>query len=241
MVVRAGREFLAIPGPTNHADEVLRAMHRPALDIYSHQMVEMTDSLLRDLSNCLPPGPLLHLYRQWPRRVGSPLSNVLSRGDKCWCWKAAVCHRLGQRRGRMGADVEVLKGDCAAHPAERGRSPLRKDKDHTIKAILAVQVDTASRRIQRHRSHGKAIKAAGHPRCSCRCGGVAGLHAVRDGWPGASSRDSRLAKRPDGPPGLASCANDRPRGAKTAGWDALLGWTDREPASITGNMPAQRQ
>src|SRR5258708_21673106 len=50
MVVRAGREFLAIPGPTNMPDEVLRAMHRPALDIYSEQMVELTDSLLRDLS-----------------------------------------------------------------------------------------------------------------------------------------------------------------------------------------------
>ncbi len=50
MVVRAGREFLAIPGPTNMPDEVLQAMHRPALDIYSEQMVELTDSLLRDLS-----------------------------------------------------------------------------------------------------------------------------------------------------------------------------------------------
>jgi hypothetical protein len=29
MVVRAGREFLAIPGPTTMPDEVLRAMHRP--------------------------------------------------------------------------------------------------------------------------------------------------------------------------------------------------------------------
>src|SRR5260221_2008361 len=50
MVVRAGREFLAIPGPTTVPDEVLRAMHRPALDIYSDQMLGMTDSLLRDLS-----------------------------------------------------------------------------------------------------------------------------------------------------------------------------------------------
>ena len=35
MSVRAGREFLAIPGPTTVPDEVLRAMHRPAVDIYS--------------------------------------------------------------------------------------------------------------------------------------------------------------------------------------------------------------
>ena len=56
MVVRAGREFLAIPGPTTMPDEVLRAMHRPALDIYSDEMVQLTDGLLRDLCNCSPPG-----------------------------------------------------------------------------------------------------------------------------------------------------------------------------------------
>ena len=50
MTVRAGREFLAIPGPTTMPDEVLQAMHRPALDIYSEQMLELTDSLLADLS-----------------------------------------------------------------------------------------------------------------------------------------------------------------------------------------------
>src|ERR1700716_2951569 len=83
MVVRAGREFLAIPGPTNMPDEVLRAMHRPALDIYSDQMVELTDSLLRDLSKLFSTkGPsYIHIangHGAWE----STLSNVLSRGDK---------------------------------------------------------------------------------------------------------------------------------------------------------------
>jgi alanine-glyoxylate transaminase/serine-glyoxylate transaminase/serine-pyruvate transaminase len=49
MVVRAGREFLAIPGPTTLPDEVLRAMHRPAVDIYSGPLLALTDSLLGDL------------------------------------------------------------------------------------------------------------------------------------------------------------------------------------------------
>jgi alanine-glyoxylate transaminase/serine-glyoxylate transaminase/serine-pyruvate transaminase len=33
MSVANGREFLSIPGPTNIPDEVLAAMHRPAIDI----------------------------------------------------------------------------------------------------------------------------------------------------------------------------------------------------------------
>jgi len=47
MSVRAGREFLAIPGPTTVPDEVLRAMHRPAVDIYSGPLLQLTDSLQR--------------------------------------------------------------------------------------------------------------------------------------------------------------------------------------------------
>lgn len=50
MTVRAGREFLAIPGPTTMPDEVLRAMHRPAIDIYSKEMLDLTESLLGDIS-----------------------------------------------------------------------------------------------------------------------------------------------------------------------------------------------
>ncbi|MEN3287290.1 MAG: alanine-glyoxylate transaminase / serine-glyoxylate transaminase / serine-pyruvate transaminase, partial [Bradyrhizobium sp.] len=50
MTVRAGREFLAIPGPTTMPDEVLQAMHRPALDIYSDQMIALTDGLMADLA-----------------------------------------------------------------------------------------------------------------------------------------------------------------------------------------------
>src|SRR5215475_5837246 len=50
MSVRAGREFLAIPGPTTVPDEVLGAMHRPAVDIYSGPLVGMTDSLLADMT-----------------------------------------------------------------------------------------------------------------------------------------------------------------------------------------------
>ena len=52
MVVRAGREFLAIPGPTTMPDEVLRAMHRPALfpaPAFALRLAlgaEMADSLL---------------------------------------------------------------------------------------------------------------------------------------------------------------------------------------------------
>ena len=62
MVVRAGREFLAIPGPTTMPDEVLQAMHRPAMDIYSREMVQLTDGLLRDLSGLFATKGKSYIY-----------------------------------------------------------------------------------------------------------------------------------------------------------------------------------
>src|ERR1700745_3296901 len=83
MTIRAGREFLALPGPTTMPDEVLQAMHRPALDIYSEQMVELTDGLLRDLGRLFVTQGRPYIYianghGAWE----ATLSNVLSRGDK---------------------------------------------------------------------------------------------------------------------------------------------------------------
>ena len=83
MTVRAGREFLAIPGPTTMPDEVLRAMHRPALDIYSGELLGITDSLLSDLRKLFRTQGHAYIYianghGAWE----AALTNVLSRGDK---------------------------------------------------------------------------------------------------------------------------------------------------------------
>jgi alanine-glyoxylate transaminase/serine-glyoxylate transaminase/serine-pyruvate transaminase len=53
MTVAHGREFLSISGPTNIPDAVLQAMHRPAIDIYSGDMIELTRTLLEDLPRLL--------------------------------------------------------------------------------------------------------------------------------------------------------------------------------------------
>ena len=166
MTVRAGREFLAIPGPTNMPDEVLRAMHRPALDIYSQQMVNLTDSLISDLSKLFATKGKSYIYianghGAWE----AVLSNVLSRGDKVLVLESGrFAIGWGDAARAMGADVEVLKGDWrrAIRP-EKVEARLRADREHAIKAILAVQVDTASGAYNDIEAIGKTIKASGHP------------------------------------------------------------------------------
>ena len=235
MTVAAGREFLAIPGPTNMPDEVLRAMHRPALDIYSDQMVELTDSLLRDLSSLFATKghSYIHIANGHGAWEGA-LSNVLSRGDKVLVLESGrFAIGWGNTAAAMGADVEVLKGDWrrAIRPAEV-EARLKQDKNHEIKAILAVQVDTASGAYNDIEAIGKVIKATGHP-ALFMVDAVASLGCMpfkMDAW-GIDVAMSGSQKGLMTPPGLGFvAANDRARevhkkaNLRTPYWD----WTERE-------------
>src|SRR5213078_1351189 len=235
MSVRAGREFLAIPGPTTMADEVLQAMHRPALDIYSSQMVELTGSLLADLSKLFATKGNSYIYianghGAWE----ATLSNVLSRGDKVLVLESGrFAIGWGNAAAAMGADVEVLKGDWRrAIRAGEVEARLGADKEHKIKAILAVQVDTASGAYNDIEAIGKTIKSAGHP-ALFMVDAVASLACMpfeMDAW-GVDVAMSGSQKGLMAPPGLGFvAANDRARevhktaGLRTPYWD----WTERE-------------
>ena len=166
MTVRAGREFLAIPGPTTMPDAVLQAMHRPAIDIYSKEMLDLTESLLRDISGLFATKGKSYIYianghGAWE----AALSNVLSRGDKVLVLESGrFAIGWGNAAALMGAEVEVLKGDWrrAVRPHEV-EERLRRDTEHKIKAVVVVQIDTASGVQNDIEAIGKAIKAAGHP------------------------------------------------------------------------------
>src|ERR1700692_1208402 len=122
MTVRAGREFLATPGPTTMPDEVLQAMHRPSLDIYSREMIDLTDGLHADLSKLFATRSKSYIHISnghgaWE----AALSNVLSRGDKVLVLESGrFAIGWGNAAKLMGAEVEILKGDWrrAVRPAE---------------------------------------------------------------------------------------------------------------------------
>lgn len=235
MVVRAGREFLAIPGPTTMPEEVLRAMHRPPLDIYSKEMVQLTFGLLRDIGTLFATKSNTYMYianghGAWE----ATLTNVLSRGDKILVLESGrFAVGWGHAAGAMGVDVQSLKGDWnrAIRPAEV-EAALRQDTRHEIKAVLAVQIDTASGAFNDIEAIGKAIKAAGHP-ALFMVDTVASLGCMpfeMDAW-GIDVAMSGSQKGLMTPPGLGYvAANDRAReihktaNLRTPYWD----WTERD-------------
>ncbi|MFL9500138.1 pyridoxal-phosphate-dependent aminotransferase family protein [Rhodopseudomonas palustris] len=235
MAVSAGREFLAIPGPTTMPDEVLQAMHRPALDIYSKEMVALSEGLLADLSRLFATKGKSYIYianghGAWE----AVISNVLSRGDKVLVLESGrFAVGWGNAARAMGCDVEVLRGDWrrAVRPDEV-EARLRRDTEHAIKAIVVVQVDTASSARNDLEAIGRAIKAAGHP-ALFMVDAVASLGCMpfeMDAW-GIDVTMSASQKGLMSPPGLSFVAvGDRARaahqraGLRTPYWD----WTERD-------------
>src|SRR5499426_221354 len=235
MSVANGREFLAIPGPTNIPDAVLAAMHRPATDIYSGDMLSITRTLLEDMPKIFKTTGKTYIYAAnghggWEAAI----SNVLSRGETILVLESGLfAVGWGEMARIMGVKIEVLKGDWrrAVDPAAVTQR-LKADTSHEIKAILAVQIDTASGVVNDIHAIRKAIDAAGHPALlMVDC--VASLGCMpfdMDGW----GVDVAMAGSQKGlmtPPGLAFvAANDRARqvhksaGLRTLYWD----WTFRE-------------
>jgi alanine-glyoxylate transaminase/serine-glyoxylate transaminase/serine-pyruvate transaminase len=235
MTVAKGREFLSIPGPTNVPDAVLTAMHRPAIDIYSGELIAITDSCLADLKALFKTSGRAYIYAAnghggWE----AALTNVLSRGETVLVLESGrFALGWGEMAKMMGVEVEVLKGDWrrAVDPAAVAER-LKRDKAHTIKALLVVQIDTASGVVNDIAAIRKAMDAAKHP-ALLMVDTVASLGCMpfdMDGW----GVDIAMAGSQKGlmtPPGLAFvAANERARtihksaGLRTLYWD----WTFRE-------------
>jgi alanine-glyoxylate transaminase / serine-glyoxylate transaminase / serine-pyruvate transaminase len=235
MVVRAGREFLAIPGPTTVPDEVLGAMHRPAVDIYAGPLLALTDSLLADMTRLFRTKGRSYIYianghGAWE----AALTNVLSKGDKILVLESGrFALGWGNAAAFLGVEVEVLTGDwCrAVRPAEV-EARLRKDKAGEIKAILVAHIDTSSGVVNDIEAIGQAIKAASHD-ALFMVDAVASLGCVpfeMDAW-GVDVAMSGSQKGLMTPPGLGFvAANDRAREVHTRAklrtpyWD----WTARD-------------
>jgi alanine-glyoxylate transaminase / serine-glyoxylate transaminase / serine-pyruvate transaminase len=238
MVVRAGREFLAIPGPTTVPDEVLQAMHRPAIDIYAGSLIALTERLLADLRWLFRTQGRTYIYianghGAWE----AALTNVLSRGDRILVLESGrFALGWGEMAAKLGVTAEVLTGDWrrAVRP-DAVEARLREDATvgkNCFKAVLVVQVDTASGVVNDVEAIGQAVKETGHD-ALYMVDAVASLGCMpfaMDAW----NIDVAVAGSQKGlmtPPGLSFvAAGSRARaahecaGLRTPYWD----WTARE-------------
>jgi alanine-glyoxylate transaminase/serine-glyoxylate transaminase/serine-pyruvate transaminase len=234
MSVANGRAFLATPGPTNIPDRVLQAMMRPAEELSSATIVNLTETVLDDLKQIFRTTGETFIYTAnghggWE----AALTNVLSRGDKVLVLASGrFAIGWGEMARFMGADVEVLAGTWrrAVDPAAV-EERLRQDTKHEIKAVLMVQIDTASGVVNDVPAVRKALDAAKHP-ALFMVDGVASVGCMpfeMDAW-GIDVAMSASQKGLMSSPGLAFvAANEKAMQAhqsatmKTLYWD----WSSR--------------
>ena len=235
MTVRNGREFLSIPGPTTVPDEVLSAMHRPAIEIYSGALEDITTTCLEDLRRVFRTRGRTYIYAAnghgaWE----AALVNVLSRGDKVLVLESGIfAVGWGEMAAMLGVEVERLPGDWrrAVDPAAV-EARLSEDKAGEIKAVLVVQVDTASAVVNDIPAIRKAMDAAGHP-ALLMADAIASLGTMAfemDDW-GVDVAVTGSQKGLMSPPGLSfvaagdkAVAAHQDAGLRTRYWD----WTARE-------------
>ncbi|WP_085047232.1 pyridoxal-phosphate-dependent aminotransferase family protein, partial [Brevirhabdus pacifica] len=166
MSLAQGRHYLAIPGPSVVPDRVLAAMHRPAPNIYTGELLELTHSLFPDLRQLAGTRhePVIYIangHGAWE----AALANTLSRGDRVLVvGTGRFAAGWGQIATGMGVEVETLEfGLRAAADPQALTEALAADRDHAIRAVLVVQVDTASGVRNDIRALRRAMDEAEHP------------------------------------------------------------------------------
>ena len=167
MVKKSGTKILAMPGPTNVPEEVIQAMNRPAIDIYSGEAVNITKSCLADLKHIFRTKFHTFVFASNGHGVWeAALSNLFSSGDTVLipvCGHFPVSWSYFAKR--LGVKVEFLEAanERAANDPKKLKAALDADKKHKIKAVLQVHIDTASSVVNDLASIRQAIDDAKHP------------------------------------------------------------------------------
>ncbi|MEM7742658.1 MAG: aminotransferase class V-fold PLP-dependent enzyme [Pseudomonadota bacterium] len=166
MDLNRGRQALSIPGPSVIPDRVLAAMHIPMPNIYEGALVDMSASVFEDLPKIARTKG--HAFMTISNGHGAwemALTNTLSRGDRVLVLNTGrFAEGWGAQATMLGCEVETIDfGERAPVDPDQVETRLREDADHEIKAILVVQIDTASGVWNDIAALREAIDAAGHP------------------------------------------------------------------------------
>jgi alanine-glyoxylate transaminase / serine-glyoxylate transaminase / serine-pyruvate transaminase len=166
MRLNRGRPLTAMPGPSVIPDQVLSAMHRSMPNIYEGDLVDTSMSVFADLPGIAKSsGKAFMAISNGHGAWEMALTNTLSRGDKVLVLESGrFAVGWGDQAKMLGAEVEVLAA-ADRHPVDpvAVEEYLRADREHRIKAILVVQVDTASGVWNDIAAIRRAIDAAKHP------------------------------------------------------------------------------
>src|SRR5438445_9911408 len=166
VVMRQGRHFLQIPGPSPVPDRVLRAMDMPVIDHRSAQFAELGRAVLEGSQRIFQTaGPVMIFPSSGTGAWEAAIVNTLSPGDKVLMVETGHFATLWrQMAARFGIEVDFVPGDWrhGADPADI-KGKLAQDSARAIKAVLVVHNGTSTGVTSRVGEIRAAMDRVGHP------------------------------------------------------------------------------
>lgn len=161
-----GRHFLQIPGPTNVPDRILHAMSMPTIDHRGSEFATITREILTGLKSVFKTrDPVVVFPSSGSGAWEAAFVNTLSFGDKVLAFGVGQFSTAWKNAGtKLGLDAEFVDTDW-----RRGIDPsvveakLSDDKDHAIRAVLAIHNETSTGTVSDIAEIRRAIDRAGHP------------------------------------------------------------------------------
>jgi alanine-glyoxylate transaminase/serine-glyoxylate transaminase/serine-pyruvate transaminase len=165
-MIRRGRHFLQIPGPTNTPDRILRAMAAPTIDHRGPEFAELGREVLDGLKTVFQTASPVVVYpASGSGAWEASLVNTLSPGDAVLAFDIGEFSKnWAEVARRLGFEVELMPGTWrrGVDPDEIGQR-LARDRDHRIKALLVVHNETSTGVTSRLPEIRRAIDVARHP------------------------------------------------------------------------------
>jgi alanine-glyoxylate transaminase/serine-glyoxylate transaminase/serine-pyruvate transaminase len=158
-VIRTGRHFLQIPGPTNVPDRVLRAMDMPVMDHRGPEFAALGHEVLDGMRAIFQTRAHVIIYpSSGTGACEAALSNALTPGDRVVIMETGWFSHIAWRQvaERLGLQVDYLPGTW-----RRGALPddlearLAPDRQHEVKAVVVVHNETSTGAV----SHLSQIRA----------------------------------------------------------------------------------
>lgn len=147
MSIPTGRHFLQIPGPTNVPDRVLRAMDMPTMDHRGPEFAQLALEILSSLKKVFKTSGDVVIYpASGTGAWEAALVNTLSPGDKILMFETGHFATLWRNvASELGLNIDFVAGDWrhGVDPAVV-EAKLSADKNHEIKAVMAVHTDTST-------------------------------------------------------------------------------------------------
>ena len=162
----SGWHFLQLPGPTNIPEQVLRAIHQPAIDHRGGAFAELANKLLSDIKAVFKTSEEVFIFPSSGSGAGeAAIANTLSPGDGILMFDSGQFSKIWiKMANQFGLDTKIIENDWrrAASPEEI-EQVLREDTGDHIKAVFVVHNETSTGVTARIPEIRKAMDAANHP------------------------------------------------------------------------------